>query len=195
MVIGLCGRMGTGKSEALKIFSEFGLNVIDCDDVSRIVCAPGKPCLAELCVAFGKDILLPDGTLNRPALAEKCFSSAEKTRALNAITHRHVIDYIRNWVKSCNRDCVVAAPLLFESGFDRECDVTLALIAEFDVLCSRMSGRFSEQDFKSRVSKQYADKFLIKNCDYVIENSGTIEQLRKKIELFLLCIGKYCGIE
>lgn len=189
MVIGLCGRMGTGKSEALKIFSAFGLNVIDCDDVSRIVCAPGKPCLSQLCTAFGNDILLPDGSLNRPALAEKCFSSSEKTRALNAITHRHVIDYIRNWVKNCNGDCVVAAPLLFESGFDRECQVTLALTADYDILLRRMADRFSESDFKARISKQYSDAFLIKNCDYVVENNTTVESLRENLMLFLHCIG------
>lgn len=194
MVIGLCGRMGTGKSEALKIFASFGLNVIDCDDVSRIVCSPGKPCLSELCVAFGTDILFPDGTLNRAALAAKCFSSAEKTRALNAITHRHIIDYIRAWVKGCNGDCVVAAPLLFESGFDRECDITLALTAPLAVLLQRMSGRYTEEDFRSRVKKQYTDDFLIKNCDYVIENGNTVDELRAKIELFLQCMGKYGNI-
>lgn len=191
MVIGLCGRMGAGKSEALKIFSSFGLNVIDCDDVSRLVCAPGKPCLAELCVAFGKDILFPDGTLDRAALAAKCFASEEKTRALNAITHRHIIDYIRNWVKGCQGDCVVAAPLLFESGFDKECDIKLALTAPMEVLLQRMSGRYTEADFKSRVKKQYTDKFLIQNCEYVIENGDTVEELKTKIELFLQCIGKY----
>ncbi len=194
MVIGLCGRMGTGKSEALKIFDTLGFTVIDCDVVSRIVCAPGKPCLNQLCVAFGNDILFYDGTLNRVALAQKCFQSEEKTRVLNAITHRHILEYTRFLIRNSKNDCIVAAPLLFESGFNRECDITLALTAPTEILLSRMQGRFTEADFKNRIKKQYTDSFLTKNCDYVIENSGTVAELEQKIKLFLFCLGKY-GLE
>ena len=60
-----------------------------------------------------------------------------------------------------------------------------------EVLLQRMSGRYTEADFKARVKKQYTDKFLIQNCEYVIENGDTVEELKTKIELFLQCIGKY----
>lgn len=189
MVIGLCGRMGTGKSEALKCFASLGLNVIDCDDVSRLVCLPGEKCLKELVSVFGVDILFEDGTLNRPALAKKCFSSPDNTKKLNEITHNHILSYVRNWIKQKGKSCVVAAPLLFESGFDKECDVTLALTAPFEILLERMNGRFTEADFRERLSRQYSDDFLKENCDYVIENSGTLEELHQKISLFIQCVG------
>lgn len=189
MVIGLCGRMGTGKSEALSIFSSLGFNVIDCDAVSREVCLPGEKCFEELVSVFGTDILSADGCLDRSVLANKCFSSQENTKKLNAITHKHILSHVRDWIKSCNGNCVVAAPLLFESGFDKECDVTLALTAPFETLLKRMNGRFTEEDFRNRLSRQYSDNFLKENCDYVIENSGTLEELYQKIILFIQCVG------
>ncbi len=189
MVIGLCGRMGTGKSEALRIFSSLGFNVIDCDEVSRAVCLPGEKCLEELVSVFGTDIVSVEGFLDRSALANKCFSSQENTKILNDITHKHILSRVRDWIKSCNGNCVVAAPLLFESGFDKECDVTLALTAPFETLLKRMNGRFTEEDFRNRLNRQYSDDFLKENCDYVIENSGTLEELYQKITLFIQCAG------
>lgn len=189
MVIGLCGRMGTGKSEALNVFASLGLNVIDCDDVSRLVCRPGEECLKELVSVFGADIIAGDGSLDRNSLAKKCFLSKGNTEKLNKITHKHILGYVRNWITASTGNCVVAAPLLFESGFDTECDVTLALTAPFEVMLSRMNGRFTEEDFRARISKQYDDAFLLEKCDYVIENTGTIQELHDKIVLFLQCIG------
>ena len=189
MVIGLCGRMGTGKSEALRIFSALGFNVIDCDDVSRLVCHPGERCFEELVSVFGSDIMSADGQLDRSVLAKKCFSSQENTKRLNDITHKHILDHVRCWIKQNAGNCVVAAPLLFESGFDKECDDTLALTAPFETLLKRMNGRFTEDDFRNRLSRQYSDDFLKENCDYVIENSGTLEELYQKISLFIQCVG------
>ena len=189
MVIGLCGRMGTGKSEALRIFSSFGLNVIDCDDVSRRVCLPGEQCFEELVSVFGAGIVAKDGSLDRSVLAKICFTSAEHTKTLNEITHKHILNYVRRWIKQSKGNCVVAAPLLFESGFDKECDVTLALTAPFEILLERMNGRYTEKDFRDRLSRQYDDDFLKENCDYVIENSETVKDLSQKIALFIQCVG------
>ena len=189
MVIGLCGRMGTGKSEALRIFSSLGFNVIDCDDISREVCMPGEKCFDELVAVFGKDFVNDDGHLDRSALAKACFSSPENTERLNDITHKHILSRVRDRIKESNVSCVVAAPLLFESGFDKECHVTLALTAPFDILLERMNGRFSEEDFRNRLNRQYDDGFLKENCDYVIENSGSLDELYKKLCLFIQCVG------
>lgn len=188
MVIGLCGRMGSGKSIALSILSRLGVDVIDCDDVSRTVCEKGSPCLDELVDFFGNGILLEDGSLDRNTLAKIGFSSENNRNKLNEITHKHILSYVRNWIKQRKNDCVVAAPLLFESGFNKECDVTLGIIAPDEVLLSRMDGRFSKDDFLARIKKQYSDKFLVENCDFVIENSSTLEAFENKIALFLACV-------
>lgn len=190
MVIGLCGRMGTGKSTALQIFESFGFDTIDCDDVSREVCQKGSPCLAELCDYFGSGILEADGGLNRLQLAKCAFVNKENTDKLNEITHRHILKRVRGFIKNSKNNCVIAAPLLFESGLDVDCDITLALTAPIDILFGRMNGRFEKEDFLSRINKQYSDEFLKTKCDFVIENDTTPEALKEKIILFIQCVSK-----
>ena len=85
--IGLTGGIGAGKSTVSATFSDLGGIVIDGDVIAREVVEPGTPGLASLVDAFGEAILLPDGALNRPALAAIAFSDEEKRATLNGIVH------------------------------------------------------------------------------------------------------------
>ena len=90
-VVGLTGPTGAGKSAVAALLEKGGLSLIDADRLCREAVEPGTPCLAELAESFGRDILLPDGSLNRKELARRAFSSRESTERLNALVHPPVI--------------------------------------------------------------------------------------------------------
>ena len=85
--IGLTGGIGAGKSTVSSTFAECGGIVVDGDVIAREVVEPGTEGLAKLVDAFGDDILLPDGALNRPALAAKAFGYEDNRATLNGIVH------------------------------------------------------------------------------------------------------------
>ena len=93
-VIGLTGSIGSGKSTVSCFFEELGAVVIDADQVSRQVVEPGTPALKELTLAFGENILNPDGSLNRTLVAEIVFNSDEKRELLNSIIHPMIFNEI-----------------------------------------------------------------------------------------------------
>lgn len=189
IVIGLTGGTGAGKGTVCKIFSRYGINSIDTDQTARSVCLPNKPCLIELINYFGSSILNPDGSLNRPALADAAFSSKEKHRMLNTITHKHILAEVRLWLeeqkKSQKIAAIVDAPLLFESGFDKECDIIISVTAPTESRKQRIIERDSLSDFQAeqRMSKQHPDKFYTDKSHFVITNTGSLSDLNKQIDV------------
>ena len=103
-VIGLTGQTGAGKSTAAALLRAQGLAVIDADEIARKVTRPGSFVLSALAAAFGADLILPDGSLNRPLLAQRAFSSPGQTARLNAITPRdHPTNARRNGMRFSER--------------------------------------------------------------------------------------------
>lgn len=186
-VIGLTGRTGSGKTTVGAFLKTKGAAVIDADAVYRSLTVPGSPCLQELADAFGKDILTAGGALNRKALFSKAMDNGVMYEKLNALTHRHTIDAIRALLKkSENRYTVVDAALLFESGFDKECDFVIGVVADEKTLISRAARRdgIEEKDVLKRLERQKSQNFLRENCDYIIENENETAktELYKKAE-------------
>src|SRR6185436_9549103 len=89
-VIGLTGGIASGKSTVARMLRELGAEVVDADQVARDVVAPGTPALSEIIDAFGREMLLPDGTLDRKRLAARVFSDARSRMTLNSITHPRI---------------------------------------------------------------------------------------------------------
>lgn len=185
-IIGLTGGSGAGKGIVSAVFAEKGIPVLDCDKVSREVTSKGSPCLTELSAAFGEDILNPDGTLNRPSLAEKAFSDRDRLTLLNSITHRHILSRCEDWLREResegNAAAVLDAPQLFESGFDKRCDIIVSVVAQEDIRLERIVRRdgISEEKARGRLRNQYPDSFFIEKSHYVLENNGSPEQLAAK---------------
>ena len=108
-------------------------------------------------------------------------------KILNEITHRHILDKTRQLIKDyahCGVEAVIVdAPLLFESGFDKECDVTVAIIADRKVRIQRIVSRdgISENDAIIRIDAQTSNEELIKRCNYFIENNGDVDSLRASV--------------
>lgn len=180
-IIGLSGGSGTGKGYVGKMFSEHGITVIDTDAVYRNLVSSGSECLSELALAFGKEIISPDGSLNRPLLAKLAFSSPERHKLLNTITHSHVLRAVREIIKKLEEDgaqaVIVDAPMLFESGFDKECDFIIGMVAPDAVRISRIMERdgISKERAEERIRVQLTSNEIEKRCDAVIYNDKDSE--------------------
>lgn len=190
-VIGLCGGSGSGKGVVAELLSEYGFAHIDTDKIYHELTDKSSPCLDELTFAFGKEIINEKGGLDRTSLAEIVFNSPNKDelrKTLNRIAHRHVLDSVRELLPRLKAEgfaaALVDAPLLFESGFDKECDLILAVVAPREVRVKRICERdgISPDAAKRRIASQLSDKFLLSHSDYCLTNDSDIASLRSQCE-------------
>ncbi len=195
LVIGLTGPSGAGKGVVAELLREHGLEVIDADRVYHSLLIPPSSCLNALCERFGNAILATDGTLDRKVLGSIVFSDPAALKDLNTIAHRFVMDAIRNRLQSLRQAGTVAAvidaPQLFEAGAEADCDVVLSVLAEKEVRIQRIVRRDSipPEAALQRIRAQKSDEFFRTNSDYIIENHGTVEQLRPQVRRILLETG------
>ena len=178
-IVGLCGGSGAGKGFVGQIFADGGIPVIDTDAVYHGLVSGKSPCLDELRATFGDGIIAHDGSLDRVKLAAIAFSDEHNHKMLNKIAHRHVLDKVREIISELESDgaraVLVDAPMLFESGFDSECDLVIGVIADEKTRLKRIIERdgISEERAIARISSQLPNDELIKRCDVIIENNGT----------------------
>lgn len=183
-IIGLTGGSGAGKTTASQQFARLGAYVIDADQVARTVVQPGRPALAELAAAFGTDILLPDGTLDRKGLAARAFASPEGTALLNRVTHKYITQEIAALLAASDAEvAVIDAAALIESGLAARCDIVVSVLAQQDVRLRRIMERdgLTREQAQLRIDAQKSDQFYIDNSNHVLYNNKEIdiEQIRK----------------
>lgn len=181
-IIGLCGRSGSGKGYVSKLFFRRGIPSVDTDAVYRELMsgdreAPSE-CLAEVSREFGEEVIAPDGSLDRRALADIVFApgAQDRLRTLDRITHKYILaeclrritEYEKRGVKAV----ILDAPLLFESGFDTQCDITVFVSAPEEVCISRICERDGISPYKAeqRLASQMSREELRRLCDEEIEN-------------------------
>lgn len=205
-LIGLCGRSGCGKGYAAKKFAAYGIPCVDTDAVYRSMTAPAaeySPCMRELVEAFGEEIALRDHSLNRRMLADLVFAdgSEKKRDLLNRITHTHILRETKRiaseFAKNGAPAVLIDAPLLFESGFDKECTCTICVIAPDEVCVERIVKRdgISEEEARRRLAAQIPNGDLVCLCDYVIENGRDCETLGEQIKNTVFSIFQRFQIE
>jgi dephospho-CoA kinase len=182
--IGLTGGIGAGKSAVSAQFSQRGGVVVDGDVIAREVVQPGTEGLAALVAAFGDDILLPDGALNRPALAAKAFSSDETRATLNGIVHPLVGKRRAELIAAVPEDSVVVEdiPLLVESGMAPMFPLVVVVYADAEVRLARLVQQrgMAEDDARARIAAQAADEQRRAVADVWLDNSGTPEELTER---------------
>ena len=182
MKIGLTGPSGAGKSTVAELLIRWGIPSLDTDAIYHELLLPPSSCLDELVTAFGTGILTSDGHLNRPALASLVFDPrhAERLDTLNRITHYYILEQVRIRCDAYEAQNVPAvlidAPVLFESGFDKECDRTLAVLAAPEVRLSRIMDRdgLSHDAATKRMEAQPTDDFYTTRADAVVYNNGDV---------------------
>jgi dephospho-CoA kinase len=182
--IGLTGGIGAGKSAVSAQFSQCGGVVVDGDVIAREVVEPGTEGLAALVDAFGDDILLPDGALNRPALAAKAFSSDETRATLNGIVHPLVGKRRAELIAAVPKDSVVVEdiPLLVESGMAPMFPLVVVVFADAEVRLTRLVQQrgMAEDDARARIAAQASDQQRRAVADVWLDNSGTPEALAER---------------
>lgn len=185
LIIGLTGQTGAGKSTVAALLRAKGLAVIDADEIARAVMQPGSDVLSILAGAFGADLLLPDGALNRPLLAQRAFSSPEQTARLNAITHPAIIQKMREETARAFREgakaVVLDAPQLFESGENQACDLIIAVIAPEALRIERIMKRdqISEESARLRANAQKSETYYKEHADLLVRNYPPFDPQRE----------------
>ena len=182
--IGLTGGIGAGKSTVSSTFGGLGGVIVDGDVISREVVQPGTEGLAALVEAFGAEILLPDGALNRPALAAVAFSDDEKRATLNGIVHPLVGKRRAELIEAAPRDAVIVEdiPLLVESQMAPMFPLVIIVHADEETRVARLTGQrgMPEADARARIAAQATEEQRRRVADVWLDNSGTAEELAER---------------
>jgi dephospho-CoA kinase len=182
--IGLTGGIGAGKSTVSATFSELGGIVVDGDVISREVVEPGTEGLAALVEAFGQEILLPDGALNRPALAAVAFSDDEKRKTLNGVVHPLVGKRREELIAAAPVGSVIVEdiPLLVESHMAPMFPLVIIVNADPELRVARLIQHrgFSEADARARIAAQATEDQRRVVADVWLDNSGSSDELKQR---------------
>ncbi|PXW26970.1 UNVERIFIED_CONTAM: dephospho-CoA kinase [Williamsia faeni] len=182
--VGLTGGIGAGKSTVARTLTERGAYLIDADVIAREVVAPGSDGLAQLVETFGADILLPDGALDRAALAAKAFVDDEQRKKLNGITHPLVGARAAELLDAAPADAIVLQdiPLLVENHTAPFFHLVVIVHADEDVRLARLTGQrgMPEDDARARIRSQASVEDRRAVADVWLDNSGTPDDLAAK---------------
>lgn len=184
--VGLTGGIASGKSTVSAILAELGAVVIDADVLAREVVARGTPGLDAVVAQFGPGILTPDGDLDRPAMGARVFADPQARQRLEAIIHPLVHARAAQLEADAAADAVVVhdIPLLAEGGRAGSFDAVVVVDAPADLRLSRMveDRGWTAADAESRIAAQASREDRLAIATYVIDNTGTLAELRKQVE-------------
>lgn len=185
MRVGLTGGVASGKSTVSSILRELGAVVIDGDQLAREVVEKGTPGLDAVVEAFGPDVLTPDGHLDRPKLGSIVFNDEQQRRVLEGIVHPLVFERVVELETNAPEGALVVhdIPLLAETGRADTFDAVIVVDVPTEVQVERMlrDRGWSEEDARARIGAQASREDRRAIATYVIENTGTLEDLRRKV--------------
>jgi dephospho-CoA kinase len=189
--IGLTGGIASGKTVVGEMFVKLGAHLIQADRVAHWLMHPGQVVYEEVVRRFGREILNPDGSINRPKLAEVAFGSTvggspPRVKELNALVHPAVVRHENQWMEEIGeRDpkaiAIVEAALILEAGVADRFDYLIVVTCRPDQRVERFARRqkISEDAARAEVTRRMAaqipDEEKIKAADFVIDNSGPLE--------------------
>ena len=193
-MVGLTGGIGAGKSTVTAVLAEAGAVIVDADRIAREVVEPGTPGLAMLVAEFGGQILGDDGALDRAALAGLAFVDAERTAALNAITHPLIGERTAELFATAPADAIVVhdMPLLVEGGMAPGYHLVIVVDTPAEIRLQRLVEQrgMPADDARARMSRQATDEQRRAVADVLIDNSGerqaVEERTRSLVETRLL---------
>ncbi|MGH2461582.1 MAG: dephospho-CoA kinase, partial [Chloroflexota bacterium] len=184
LVIWLTGNIGCGKSIVARTLAELGADVIDADQVAHQVMAPPGPVYDAIVREFGASVVAPDGSLDRRALGRIVFADPAALRLLDSLVHPETTVAIEQSVADTTAEVVVVEAIkLIESGLARICDsVWLVTCSRGQQIARLTTGRgLSVDDAERRIDAQAPASEKLPFATVVIDNSGTIDQTRRRV--------------
>jgi len=193
LIVGLTGGIASGKSLVTRVLRDLGAHIIDADKIVHDLLAPGQDACREVVGHFGKEILLPDGSIDRRKLGDIIFSHPEERSWLNQCIHPRVFQVYQtqvHYLRERQPDAIVVmdAALLIETGYHKHMDKLIVVYAgQQDQLKRLMErDRFTLEQSMARISSQMPLDEKKKYADYVIENTGTREATERQArEIFV----------
>jgi dephospho-CoA kinase len=190
--VGLTGGVACGKSTVAKMFANLGATIVDADTIAHELYRPGQEVLQELVKHFGAEILKPDGELDRAKLATLVFDGG-RVEELNKIVHPAVIRQQDEWMRALGEKdpyavAIVEAALILEAGakdrFDRIMVVTCKPAQKVARFAQRTgtSEDSARADVDRRTKAQMPDEEKARRADFVIDNSGPVEETRHQVQ-------------
>ncbi len=198
MVLGLTGGVGAGKSRILDLFShDYGAQVIQADLVARKLEDPGQPGLTGLVSLFGTGILQKDGTLDRKGFADRIFGNPEALKRVNALIHPLTWNEIKRQIRESSAELIVVEAALFDERSREVCQYLLYVDTQDEIRIQRlMENRGYSREKCLDIMKNQADRNdFLKLADFVIDNSGSLEESRLQIRRILKKTGYDNGLE
>jgi dephospho-CoA kinase len=186
LLVGLTGGIGSGKSTVARLLERRGAAVIDADQLARAAIAKGTQGFERVVVAFGRDVVTPEGDLDRSALAARIFSDPAQKAALEAIVHPDVARRFSELVDSyrtSERIVVYVTPLLVELGLAPAFDVVVVVTASPHLRVSRVASErgLSPDDVRRRMAAQATDEQRVEVADVLIDNDGSLAELEHQV--------------
>lgn len=187
-VVGLTGGIASGKSTVSAMLAEAGIPVIDADRLAREAVEPGRPAFREVVEAFGREVVGPDGHLDRKRLAGIVFADPAARARLESIVHPRVFEGERAALAHLARGqpggvVVVDAALLLEAGNHRWMDAVVLVLAPREAQIERLVARdrLSRAEAEARLAAQWPLEAKRPYADYEIDNGGSLESTRRQV--------------
>ena len=196
--VGLTGGIASGKSVVGEMFVALGAHLIQADQISHRLMQPGEGVYYEVVAHFGREILNYDGSVDRAKLAEAAFgkntpSSTSRVDELNRIVHPAVIRLQDEWMEEVRRKdpqaiTIVEAALILEAGSAKHFNRLIVVTCNDEQRVARFAERqhldldAARKEVARRMAAQLPEAEKIKEADYVIDNSGSLEQTREQVQ-------------
>jgi dephospho-CoA kinase len=193
--VGLTGGVACGKTTVAGMMRERGAHLAFADDIAHQLMRPGQPVYYEVVRHFGPEIVAIDSSIDRKKLAEAAFGSG-RVKELNQIVHPAVIARQEEWMNEVAAQyphgiAVVEAALLLEAGVGKRFDKLVVVVCSMPQKIERFARRHNldlaaaEREVTRRTAAQLSDEEKVRAADYVIDNSGTLEELKAKVDALM----------
>lgn len=190
MLVALTGGIAAGKSTVARMLADCGATIVDADVLAREAVAPGSPGLAVVVREFGKQILAPDGALNRPALGKIIFDDDSARRRLEAIVHPEVARLSAEAFTAAAEShpggvIIYDVPLLVEAGRKVEFDAVIVVEASDALRLQRLTTErgLSQEEAASRLAAQATNEQRRAVADFVVSTETSLDETRREVEL------------
>ncbi len=187
-LVGLTGGIASGKSTVARMLVELGAELIDADVLAREIVDPGRPAYRDILEYFGEDVLDEDKSINRDALAQIVFNDEQARGKLNSFTHPRVGEELvgrLQYYRDKGADIVIFdAALLLETPAVNWIKPVIVVTADDETKIERLKLRngYEREEALSRITSQWSDKERSEKAHYVIDNSGSLQELRERVQ-------------